>query len=215
MLPSALWDGLLDTVTLKGTSRVKAKATEVLNQLTEAVFQHCFQQWKSRMERCRDRQGESIEGENVAIILSSWICDHGCKEGGVKQEEIKKSMNKDNGPIPTSPLFAVINKDSYGSVNRDNKLSYKAETSYHLRNNTTAASGIKSASPRCCVLALLPIGVRSITANNKLELIKQAAFICKLTIALRDFGLGLKILEFQDYDFLKAYAYKICQCTEI
>ncbi|KAJ8950114.1 hypothetical protein NQ318_017839 [Aromia moschata] len=26
---------------------VKAKATEVLNQLTEADFQHCFQQWKS------------------------------------------------------------------------------------------------------------------------------------------------------------------------
>ncbi|KAJ8947663.1 hypothetical protein NQ318_009547 [Aromia moschata] len=31
------------------------------------------------------------------------------------------SMNKDNGPIPTSPLFALINKDSYGSVNRGNK----------------------------------------------------------------------------------------------
>ncbi|KAJ8938984.1 hypothetical protein NQ318_003677 [Aromia moschata] len=30
-------------------------------------------------------------------------------------------MNKDNGPIPTSPLFALINKDSYGSVNRCNK----------------------------------------------------------------------------------------------
>ncbi|KAJ8935069.1 hypothetical protein NQ318_002832 [Aromia moschata] len=45
---------------------VKAKATEVLNQLTEADFQHCFQQWKSRMERCRDRQREYIEGEKVA-----------------------------------------------------------------------------------------------------------------------------------------------------
>ncbi|KAJ8954346.1 hypothetical protein NQ318_011017 [Aromia moschata] len=48
--------GLLDTVTVKGTifecvEAVKAKATEVLNQLTEADFQHCFQQWKSRMER--------------------------------------------------------------------------------------------------------------------------------------------------------------------
>ncbi|KAJ8948033.1 hypothetical protein NQ318_003366 [Aromia moschata] len=27
-------------------------------------------------------------------------------------------MNKDNGSIPTSPLFALINKDNYGSVNR-------------------------------------------------------------------------------------------------
>ncbi|KAJ8959210.1 hypothetical protein NQ318_022472 [Aromia moschata] len=54
--------GLLDTMTLKGTryesvEAVKAKATEVLNQLTEADLQHCFQQWKSRVERGRDRQG--------------------------------------------------------------------------------------------------------------------------------------------------------------
>ncbi|KAJ8951899.1 hypothetical protein NQ318_019877 [Aromia moschata] len=51
--------GFLDAVTLKGTifesvEAVKAKATEVLNQLTEADVQHCFQRWKSRMERCRD-----------------------------------------------------------------------------------------------------------------------------------------------------------------
>ncbi|KAJ8939224.1 hypothetical protein NQ318_014925 [Aromia moschata] len=35
------------------------------------------------------------------------------------------SMNKDNCPIPTSPLFALINKDSYGSVNRGKKIWYK------------------------------------------------------------------------------------------
>ncbi|KAJ8932062.1 hypothetical protein NQ318_000619 [Aromia moschata] len=63
--------GLLDTMTVKvirleSVEAVKAKATEVLNQLTEADFQHCFQQWKSRMERCRDGQGEHIEGEKVA-----------------------------------------------------------------------------------------------------------------------------------------------------
>ncbi|KAJ8957718.1 hypothetical protein NQ318_017615 [Aromia moschata] len=38
-------------------------------QLIEADFQHCFQQWKSRMERCRDRQGEYIEGNKVATIF--------------------------------------------------------------------------------------------------------------------------------------------------
>ncbi|KAJ8956266.1 hypothetical protein NQ318_015002 [Aromia moschata] len=67
--------GLLDTVTLKGTrfesvEAVKAKATEVPNQLTEADFQHCFQQWKSRMERCRDRargwRGPEKDGEKNA-----------------------------------------------------------------------------------------------------------------------------------------------------
>ncbi|KAJ8957486.1 hypothetical protein NQ318_020512 [Aromia moschata] len=41
--------GLLNTVRLKrtrfeGVEVVKAKATEVVNQLTEADFQHCFQQ---------------------------------------------------------------------------------------------------------------------------------------------------------------------------
>ncbi|KAJ8958127.1 hypothetical protein NQ318_006061 [Aromia moschata] len=47
-----------------------AKATEVLNQLREADFQHCFQQWKNCMERCIDRQGEYIEGEKVATIAT-------------------------------------------------------------------------------------------------------------------------------------------------
>ncbi|KAJ8948681.1 hypothetical protein NQ318_004469 [Aromia moschata] len=66
--------GLLDTVTLKETilenvEAVKAKATEVVNQLTEADFQHCFRQRKSRMERCRDRRGEYIEGENYCNWL--------------------------------------------------------------------------------------------------------------------------------------------------
>ncbi|KAJ8944951.1 hypothetical protein NQ318_013099 [Aromia moschata] len=67
--------GLLDTMTLKGTrfesvEAVKAKATEVLYQLTEEDFQQCFQQWKSRMERCRDRQGEYIEGKKDASVIS-------------------------------------------------------------------------------------------------------------------------------------------------
>ncbi|KAJ8946283.1 hypothetical protein NQ318_023134 [Aromia moschata] len=66
--------GLLDTVTLKGTrfesvDTVKAKAAEVLNQLSEAAFQHCFQQWKSLMERCRDRQGKYIEGEKTSTVI--------------------------------------------------------------------------------------------------------------------------------------------------
>ncbi|KAJ8960591.1 hypothetical protein NQ318_013880 [Aromia moschata] len=42
-------------------------ATKVLNQLTEADFQH----WRSRMERCRDRQGEYIEGEKVATVIGN------------------------------------------------------------------------------------------------------------------------------------------------
>ncbi|KAJ8948492.1 hypothetical protein NQ318_000029, partial [Aromia moschata] len=59
---------------LKGTrfecvEAIKAKAMKGLNQLTEADFQHCFQQWRSCMERCRDHQGEYNEGEKVATTF--------------------------------------------------------------------------------------------------------------------------------------------------
>lgn len=54
---------------LKGTrfesvEAVQEKAARVLKELTEDDFQHCFQQWKIRMERCRDREGVYIEGDN-------------------------------------------------------------------------------------------------------------------------------------------------------
>ncbi|KAJ8957026.1 hypothetical protein NQ318_012201 [Aromia moschata] len=73
---SRLKISLLDTVTLKRTrfesvEADKAKATEILNQLIEADFQHCFQQWKSRMERSRDRLREDIEGKKVATVIGN------------------------------------------------------------------------------------------------------------------------------------------------
>jgi len=46
---------------------VKAKATELMNKLSEDDLQHWFQQWKIRMERCRDRGGEYIEGDSISI----------------------------------------------------------------------------------------------------------------------------------------------------
>jgi len=39
-----------------------------LNSLTQDDLQHCFQQWKIRMERCRDRGGDYIEGDNISIV---------------------------------------------------------------------------------------------------------------------------------------------------
>ena len=58
---------------LKGTrfesiDAVKAKAMEFMNKLSENDLQHCFQQWKTRMEWCRDRGGEYIEGDNISIV---------------------------------------------------------------------------------------------------------------------------------------------------
>jgi len=40
---------------------VKAKATELLNKLSEDDLQHCFQQRKILRERCKDRGWEYIE----------------------------------------------------------------------------------------------------------------------------------------------------------
>jgi len=58
---------------LKGTrfesvDAVKAKATQLLNSITQDDLQHCFQQWKICMERCRDRGGDYIEGDNILIV---------------------------------------------------------------------------------------------------------------------------------------------------
>ena len=58
---------------LKGTrfesvDAVKAKAAELMNKLSEDDLQLYFQQWKIRMERCRDRGGEYIEGDNISIV---------------------------------------------------------------------------------------------------------------------------------------------------
>jgi len=47
---------------------VEAKATELMNKVSEDDLQHCFQQWKIRKERCRDREGEYIEGDNISIV---------------------------------------------------------------------------------------------------------------------------------------------------
>ena len=58
---------------LKGTrfefvDAVKAKATQLLNSLKQDDLQHCFQKWKIRMERCRDRGGNYIEWDNISIV---------------------------------------------------------------------------------------------------------------------------------------------------
>jgi len=55
---------------LKGThfesvEAVKTKAKEVLKTLQEKDFQHCFNQWKIRIERYVKHGEEYIEGENV------------------------------------------------------------------------------------------------------------------------------------------------------
>jgi len=61
------------TCALKGTrfesvDAVKAKAMELMNKLSGDDLQHCFQQWKIRIERCRERGGEYIEGDKVSIM---------------------------------------------------------------------------------------------------------------------------------------------------
>jgi len=57
---------------LKGNSfepvdSVKAKATELMEKLSEDDLQHSFQQWKICREWCRDRGGEYIEGD-ISVV---------------------------------------------------------------------------------------------------------------------------------------------------
>jgi hypothetical protein len=46
---------------------VKAKATQLLKSITRDDLQHCFQQWKIRMKRCRNRGMDYIEGDNISF----------------------------------------------------------------------------------------------------------------------------------------------------
>lgn len=46
---------------------VKEKGARVLQELTEQAFEHCFEQWKLRMERCEDREGVYIGGDRNYI----------------------------------------------------------------------------------------------------------------------------------------------------
>jgi len=43
---------------------VKVKTAELLHSLTPNDLQHCFEQWKMRMQRCVDREGMCVEGDN-------------------------------------------------------------------------------------------------------------------------------------------------------
>ena len=41
---------------------------ELMNKQSEEDLQHCFKQWKIRMEHCRDWGKEYIEGDNISIV---------------------------------------------------------------------------------------------------------------------------------------------------
>ena len=49
---------------------MKAKETELMNELSEDDMQHCFQQWKIRTERCRDREGVTLR---VTFLLCIFL----------------------------------------------------------------------------------------------------------------------------------------------
>jgi hypothetical protein len=58
---------------LKGThfdsvDAVKAKAMKVMMTLSGNGLQHCFRQWKIRMERCGVWGADSFEADNISIV---------------------------------------------------------------------------------------------------------------------------------------------------
>ena len=60
---------MLKGTRFKSVDAVKAKATELMNKLSEDDLQHCFQQWNIRIERCGDRGEEYIEGDNISVVF--------------------------------------------------------------------------------------------------------------------------------------------------
>jgi len=58
----------LKGIRFESIDAVKAKVMELTNKLSEDDLQHCFQQWKIRMKRCRHQGGEYTEGENISIV---------------------------------------------------------------------------------------------------------------------------------------------------
>ncbi|KAJ8945984.1 hypothetical protein NQ318_017100 [Aromia moschata] len=91
---------------LESEEAVKAKATEVLNQLTEADFLHCFLQCKNRMERCRDRQMESVEGEKMLLALHSLFFPYQ-KKAEVVSHPVNP-VNTNPGENSNSPLLDEV-----------------------------------------------------------------------------------------------------------
>ena len=59
----------LKVTRFQSVEAVKEKAARVMKELTEEDFQHCFHQWKIRLERCMDRGGEYIEG-----AITIYVC---------------------------------------------------------------------------------------------------------------------------------------------
>ena len=59
---------MLKGIRFEPVDAVKAKATELMNKPSEDDLQHCFQQWKICIERCRDQGGEYIEGGSISIV---------------------------------------------------------------------------------------------------------------------------------------------------
>lgn len=53
---------------LKSVDEVKAKTTQFLNSLSEDDFQHCFAQWKLRMERCAAMERDYFKVDSCFIV---------------------------------------------------------------------------------------------------------------------------------------------------
>jgi len=59
---------VLQGTRFESVDAVRTKATELMNKLSEDNLQLCYQQWKIRMERCRDQGGECIEGDSISVV---------------------------------------------------------------------------------------------------------------------------------------------------
>lgn len=47
----------------QSVEEIKTKPVELLKRLTTYEIQHCFEQWKTRMKRCLEKEGVYVEGD--------------------------------------------------------------------------------------------------------------------------------------------------------
>ncbi|XP_025162736.1 phospholipid phosphatase 1 isoform X6 [Harpegnathos saltator] len=106
-----------------------------MKELTEEDFQHCFEQWKIRMERCRDRRGVYIEVTIVLVVLEFGQIPH--KKLGFFCNDPKISFKYTGDTISTSLLLCsafiapfimmwIVECACYPADSYKNKLTYNS-----------------------------------------------------------------------------------------
>jgi hypothetical protein len=94
---------------------VKEKAARIMKELTEEDFQYCLEQWKFRMERCRDRAGvyfykttlqRTIYNSNEGFVVLEELSEGPSENHEISNKDFFEraedvlSLRENSGPVP-------------------------------------------------------------------------------------------------------------------